>query len=92
VSFLGPPWFLWKTKKQTVVAHSSVDVELCALACMTAEVTWLWWLLADFEISLTTSTSMHCVHTGAIIIALDPMKHRLTKRISIDCFYVRYAV
>jgi hypothetical protein len=51
-----------------------------------AEVTWLRWLLADFGISLTTPTTVHCDSTDAISIAQDPVKHQLT--IGIDCFYL----
>jgi hypothetical protein len=89
--FLGSFLVSWKTKKQTVVSRSSAEAELHALACVTAEVTWLRWLLADFGISLTT-TLVHCDSTGAISIAQNPMKHQLTKHIGIDCFYVRFAV
>ena len=75
----------WKTKKQTVVAHSSAEAELRALACVTVEVTWLRWLLANFGISLTTPTTVRCDSSGAISIARDPIKHQLTKHIGIDC-------
>ena len=36
--------------------------------------TWLQWLLANFEIFLTTSTPAHCDSTGAINIAQDLVK------------------
>jgi hypothetical protein len=84
--FLGSSLVSWKTKIQTVVARSSAEAKLCALACGMAEVTWLRWLLADFGISLTTPTTVHCDSTDAISIAQDPVKHQLT--IGIDCFYL----
>src|SRR5438128_7119079 len=90
--FLGSSLIAWKTKKQTVVSRSSAEAELRALACVTAEVTWLRWLLADFGVAFSTSTSVHSDSTGAISIAQDPVKHELTKHIGIDCFYVRSAV
>ena len=65
---------------------------MTSLASVTAEVTWFWWLLADFGVSLTTSMHVHCDNTGAISIAHDLMKHQLTKHIGIDCFYVQSAV
>jgi hypothetical protein len=83
--FLGSSLVSWKTKKQTVVAHSSAEAELRALACVTVEVTWLRWLLANFGISLTTPTTVRCDSSGAISIARDPIKHQLTKHIGIDC-------
>ena len=90
--FLGSSLIAWKTKKQTAVSRSSAEAELRALACVTAEVTWLRWLLADFGVAFSTSTPVHSDSTGAISIAQDPVKHELTKHIGIDCFYVRSAV
>uniref|UniRef100_A0ACD5YK95 Uncharacterized protein n=1 Tax=Avena sativa TaxID=4498 RepID=A0ACD5YK95_AVESA len=46
--FLGGSLIAWKTKKQTAVFRSSVEAELRDMALLTAEVTWLRWLLADF--------------------------------------------
>jgi hypothetical protein len=82
----------WKTKKQTVVSCSSAEAELCALACVTAEVTWIWWLLANFGVAISSSTPMHYDSTGAISIAQDPVKHELTKYVGVDCYYVQSVV
>jgi hypothetical protein len=46
--FLSSSLIVWKTKKQTAISRSSSEAGLPALACVTAVVTWLWWLLADF--------------------------------------------
>jgi hypothetical protein len=62
------------------------------LACVTAEVTWLRWLLADFGVALSSSTLVHCDSTSALSIAQDPVKHELTKHVGMNCFYVRSAV
>jgi hypothetical protein len=35
---------------------------------------------------------VHCDSTGAISIALDPVKHELTKHVEVDCLYVRSTV
>ena len=58
------------------------------MALLTAEVTWLRWLLQDFGVSITTPTMLLSNSTGAISIARDPMKHELTKHIGVDAFYV----
>jgi hypothetical protein len=58
--FLGSFLIAWKIKKQTVVSRSSAEAKLRALACGTAEVTWLRWLLADFDVVLSSST-LHIV-------------------------------
>jgi hypothetical protein len=54
--FLGGSLITWKTKKQVAVSRSSAEAELCAMALMTADVTWLWWLLEDFGVSVSMST------------------------------------
>jgi hypothetical protein len=62
------------------------------MALLTAEVTWLRWLLADFGVSVTTRTPVLFDSTGAISIARDPVKHELTKHIDVDAFYTRAQV
>jgi hypothetical protein len=56
--FLGGSLITWKTKKPTAVSHSSTEAELRAIALLSAEVTWLWWLLADFGVSVTILTTL----------------------------------
>jgi hypothetical protein len=58
------------------------------MALLTAEVTWLGWLLADFGVSVTTPTTLLSDITCAISIARDPVKHELTKHIGVDVFFV----
>jgi hypothetical protein len=62
------------------------------MTLLTAEVTWLRWLLADFGVSVDAPTPLLSDSTGAISIARDPVKHELTKHIGVDAFYVRQAV
>ena len=62
------------------------------MALLTAEVTWLRWLLQDFGVSVTTPTMLLSDSTRAISIVRDPVKHELTKHIGVDAFYVRAAV
>ncbi|WVZ99336.1 hypothetical protein U9M48_044657 [Paspalum notatum var. saurae] len=85
--FLDGSLSAWKTKKQTAVSRSSTEAELRAMALLTAEVTWLRWLLADFGVSMSTPTSFLTDSTGAISIARDPVKHELTKHIGVDAYY-----
>jgi hypothetical protein len=82
----------WKTKKQTAVCRSSAEVELRAMATVTAEVTWLRWLLEDFSMTTSTPTPLSSNSTGAINIAHNPIKHELTKHIGVDASYMRSEV
>ena len=90
--FLGSSLIAWKTKKQTAVSRSSAEAELRAMATLTAEVTWLRWLLDDFGVSTTAPTPLSSDSTGAISIARDPVKHELTKHIGVDASYMRSQV
>ena len=90
--FLGSSLIAWKTKKQTAVSRSSAEAELRAMAALTAEVTWLRWLLDDFGVSTTAPTPLSSDSTGAISIARDPVKHELTKHIGVDASYTRSQV
>jgi hypothetical protein len=61
------------------------------MALLTAEVTWLRWLLEDFGASADAPTPLLSDSTGAISIPRDPVKHELTKHIGDDAFFVRTA-
>jgi hypothetical protein len=74
-------------KKQVAISHSSADVELRAMALVTAEVTWLRWLLEDFGVSVSMLTPLLSDSTWAISIARDPVRHELTKHIGVDTHF-----
>jgi hypothetical protein len=90
--FLGGSLIVWNTKKQIAVSRLSVEADLRAMALLTAEVTWLRWLLANFGVSITIPTTLLSDSIGAISIARDLVKHELTKHIGVDAFYVRATV
>jgi hypothetical protein len=81
-----------KTKKQVAVSRSSGKTELRAMALVTVEVTWLRWLLEDFDVSVSILTALLSDSTGAIIIARDLVKHELTKHIGVDAHFTRSQV
>src|SRR4051812_26624260 len=62
------------------------------MALLTVKVTWFRWLLTDFGVSITTPTLVLSDSTGAISVARDPVKHKLTKHIGVDAFYTRAQV
>ena len=62
------------------------------MASVTAEITWLRWLLQDFGVSTATPTPLLSDSTGALSIARDPVKHELTKHIGVDASYTRSQV
>ena len=90
--FLGSSLVVWRTKKQTTVARSSVEAELRALASTVQEIIWLRWLLQDLGVSVTSPTPLHCDSTGALQVAADPTKHDLTKHVGVDAHFTRCSV
>ena len=64
--FLGSSLIAWKSKKQTIVASSSVEAELRALAATIRELIWIRWILQDLGVSITSPTPLHCDSTGAL--------------------------
>jgi hypothetical protein len=62
------------------------------MTLVTADVTWLRWLLEDFGVSVTMPTPLLSNRTGAISIARDPIKHELTKHIGVDAHFTRSQV
>jgi hypothetical protein len=62
------------------------------MTLVTVEVTWLRWLLEDFGVSIFMSAPLLSHSTTAISIALDPVKHELTKHIGVDAHFTRSQV
>ncbi|GJT04725.1 RmlC-like cupins superfamily protein [Tanacetum coccineum] len=58
--FLGPCLISWQSKKQSVVARSSTEVEYRALADCTCEITWLQSLLLDLQVLITKPVLIMC--------------------------------
>jgi hypothetical protein len=59
------------------------------MALVTAEVTWLRWLLDDFGVSVSIPTPLLSDGTEAISTICDLVKHKLTKHIGIDTHFTR---
>jgi hypothetical protein len=57
------------------------------MALVTVEVTWLRWLLEDFDVSFSMPTHVLSDSIKAISIARDPIKYKLTKHIGVDAHF-----
>jgi hypothetical protein len=62
------------------------------MAFVTAEVTWLRWLLKDFGVSVSMPTSLMSDNTGVISITRDLVKHELTKHIGVHAYCLLYTI
>jgi hypothetical protein len=61
----------WKTKKQVAISRSSAEAELRAMTLVTAELTWLRWLLEDYGVSVSVLTPLLSDSIGAFSIARE---------------------
>jgi hypothetical protein len=59
------------------------------MALVTTEVTWLRWLLEDCGVSVSMPTPLLSDSIGAISIARDSVKHKLTKHVGVDAHFTR---
>jgi hypothetical protein len=62
------------------------------MTLVTTDVTWLWWLVEEFGVSVSISTPLLSDSTWAISIACDPIKHELTKHVGINAHFMRSQV
>ena len=57
---LGSSLISWRSKKQTSMAHSSIEAEYRAFADTTFELLWLRWLLKDLGVFTSSATPLYC--------------------------------
>ncbi|GAA0153632.1 hypothetical protein LIER_11824 [Lithospermum erythrorhizon] len=79
----------WKTKKQHTVSRSSTEAEYRSMATITAELKWIKALL---DVHHNKSMTLFCDRQFALHIAQNPIFHKRTKHIDVDCHYVRDAI
>ncbi|CAL8992058.1 unnamed protein product [Prunus brigantina] len=90
--FLGNSLISWKTKKQKMVSRSPAKAEYCSMAAATCELAWLRYLLKDLQVTNLGPTKLFCENQAALYIAANPVYHKHTKHIEIDCHVVREKV
>ena len=59
------------------------------MSSVVAEVVWLKGLLKELNVAITTPVQLYCDSKAAIQIAANPIFHKRTKHIEIDCHFVR---
>ncbi|XP_023747753.1 uncharacterized mitochondrial protein AtMg00810-like [Lactuca sativa] len=88
--FLRESFISWKSKKHDVVSRSSTEVEYRDMAVTTCEIIWLWWLLVDMGVHISSSTPLYYDNKSAIQITKNSVFHEWTKHIEIDCHFTRH--
>ena len=91
-TFIGGNLVTWRSKKQSIVARSSAEVEYRVMAHTTCELTLLRTILQEFGLLVQGPTSLYCDNQIAIHIASNPVFHERTKHIKVDCHFIRSKV
>ncbi|KAK2980702.1 hypothetical protein RJ640_001274 [Escallonia rubra] len=87
--FVGGNLVSWKSKKQSVVSRSSAESEYRAMAQSTCEVMWICHLLEEISLKPPLPAKLWCDNQAARHIASNPVYHERTKRIEVDCHFIR---
>lgn len=79
----------WRSKKQSVVARSSSEAELRALAQGVCELIWIKRILRELKLQRTEPLKLYCDNKSAINIAHNPVHHDRTKHVEIDRHFIK---
>ena len=74
-TFLVGNLITWKSKKQTVAAKSSTEVEYRAMAHTSCELMWIKYLLEKLKFAVKVPMTMHCDNQASIHVASNPVFH-----------------
>jgi hypothetical protein len=88
-TFLGGNLVTWHNKKQNVVARSTAEAELRAMAHGVCEVLWLKFLVSELGLFQSKPLMLYCDNKAALDIAHNPVQHGRTKHIEIDRHFIK---
>ena len=77
--YFGGNLVTWRSKKQDVMARSSVEAEFRSMTLRICELLWLKIILEDLKITWETPMSLYGDNKCAINIANNPLQHDHTK-------------
>uniref|UniRef100_A0A803NN62 Retrovirus-related Pol polyprotein from transposon RE2 n=1 Tax=Cannabis sativa TaxID=3483 RepID=A0A803NN62_CANSA len=90
--FLGGNLISCSTKKQQVIARSSIESEFRALANAATKIKWIVSLLGELQVTLSQAPILWVDNQGAFALAENSMFHARSKHIEIDLHFVRYQI
>ncbi|RVW58710.1 Retrovirus-related Pol polyprotein from transposon RE1 [Vitis vinifera] len=88
-TFVSGNLVTWKSKKQNVVARSSVEAEFRGMALGLCEALWLRLLLQDLGYLSRQPIRLFCDNKAACDIAHNPVQHDRTKHVEVDRFFIK---
>ncbi|RVW12608.1 Copia protein [Vitis vinifera] len=77
------------SKKQNVVARSSVEAEFRAVAHGICEIMWIRRLLEELKMTSSSPMKLYCDNKAAISVAHNPVLHDRTKHVEVDKHFIK---
>ena len=87
-TFLGGNLVTWRSKKQLVVAKSSVEAKFRSMAHGIYEL-WMKIILTDFRVRWEGSMRLYRDNKSTISISHNPIQHDRTKHIEVDQHFIK---
>ncbi|KAL0451457.1 UNVERIFIED_CONTAM: Retrovirus-related Pol polyprotein from transposon RE2 [Sesamum latifolium] len=88
-TFVGGNLVTWRSKKQEVVARSSVEAEYRGMTKAICELLWIRNLMQDLNIKQDNLMRLYCDNRAACNIAHNPIQHDRTKHVEIDRHFIK---
>ena len=88
-TFVGGNLVTWRSKKQKVVALSSVEAEFQGMVKGICELLWLKKLLAEIGFAPTSEMNLFCDNKAAIDISHNLVQHVRTKHVEVDRNFIK---
>ena len=82
----------WSSRKQPIVALSTMESEYIAASDSSREAVWLRGLLTNLGISQSDPTVLRCDNESAINLAHNPLAHKGSKHIQVRYHFIREQV
>jgi hypothetical protein len=89
-TFVGGNLVTWRSKKQKVVALSSVEAEFRGMAKGLCELLWLRRLLIEIGFAPSSKMNLFCDNKAAIDISHNPVQHDRTKHVKVDRHFIKH--
>ena len=79
----------WRSKKQPVVARSSVKAEYQVITLGICELMWVKSLLKELQVDIEELMRLHCDNKASISITYNPVQHNHTKHVEVDRHFIK---
>lgn len=79
----------WSSRRQPIVALSTMEAEYIAASDACREATWLRLLLSELGIHQDNPTTIWCDNESAILLAKNPESHKRSKHIDVRYHHIR---